>query len=86
MTARVLSRPAKQHHCNPGWTLRDHEWHDSRLPVGTVIECDCGQVWVCVPAVQGFVKSGAVSANPRSWRLERRGERRKRTREEANER
>ena len=58
---KVIHRPDAEHHCNPGWERHWHEQTDPtdpydpptgtylqqlRLPPGSVVECDCGQVWI----------------------------------------
>lgn len=90
MSARIISKPKPAHRCNPGWELRwtkdewlgdaceTQRWFDLQLPAGTVVECDCGKVWVAEdnPAPNWF---GVV------WRPEKR-RRRKRLRELSVER
>ncbi len=58
----ILVQPEPVHYCNPGWEKRWHEqadppdsfldmssgWylHPLDLPAGTVVRCECGQVWI----------------------------------------
>lgn len=94
MSGQVVASPPKVHHCRPGGELRWHEhdpspaygisppsgWyvHDLCLPAGTVVECDCGKVYV----------AEKIRNHPRSryfvfgvtWRRETRRERKRRLR------
>lgn len=81
------------HHCNPGWEIRYHEpgpddgflslpagdyFHDLNLPAGSVVECDCGKVWVAQPMTRAGDSNSSMGRI--HWRLEKRRERRRRLR------
>ena len=83
---QVISRPQREHACDPGWRpyyvaegdplgfgpgWYTHPPWASDYPKGTVWQCDCGQVWVSSRAERGM----AV------FRRERRRERHRRLRE-----
>jgi hypothetical protein len=89
---KVISRPPTPHYCRPGWVVRHHQadpadpfprptgdyLHDLGLPAGSVVECDCGRVWVAHPMLPGEWP-GLVTGRI-YWRHETRRERRRRLR------
>lgn len=90
---KVLTKGVTPHHCNPGWEARHYEpgpddwlmplpagdyFHDLNLPAGSVVECDCGKVWVAHPMLPGEWP-GLVMGRIH-WRPEKRRERRRRMR------
>ncbi len=67
MTCAVVVEGPEVHHCNPGWEYRWHEsdpdeypplpsgWYAHQLDVrpGTVVLCECGQLWVAEAFLPG---------------------------------
>ena len=87
---KILTKGVRPHACNPGWEARYYEaepsdalplpsgwyFHDLYLPAGSVVECDCGRVWVA-DALLPHEVPGLLMGRIR-WRPEKRRERRRR--------
>lgn len=81
---KVVSAPTEEvHACGPGWVWYDepfpaHYWITPwNVAVGTVVECDCGQTWVCV-RIPGTESPVRWTAPYNDWRKETKRERRRR--------
>src|SRR5487761_1548838 len=84
----------EDHVCGPGWEWSDGEsaepgWPSSPagfywcdpwdVPLGTVVECDCGQTWVCYQRPEEIGRWW-VSMARNAWRKETRRERKRQAR------
>jgi hypothetical protein len=89
VSGRVLGRPARLHHCRPGWTTRDaFGGPPFFLPPGTKVavppaahEYPAGTVWQCRECGRTWVSTGPMAPNAPGFigfRPERRLERRRR--------
>lgn len=85
MSGQVISRPAREHSCSPGWETKiappgsqpfgggSYSVPPSAYdyPPGTAWQCECGTTWVSLPTIPG-------SPGVARFRLGRRRERRRR--------
>lgn len=88
MRGTVVYEPTGERHlCGPGWAKMkepigssEYYWQEPRdVKVGTVVECDCGQTWVCVRD-PGDVGRRFVVMPHNVWRQETRRQRKRRER------
>jgi hypothetical protein len=89
MRGTVVHAPVVDHHvCGPGWVHTENGWDGKPgyywrdpwdVAPGTVVECDCGQTWVCIRD-PGSVGARCVVMPHNVWRQETRRQRKRRER------